>query len=38
MLAESKGLVLRDYRQFWTGYKGGIEKRPLEKGLFSVGV
>jgi hypothetical protein len=27
MLAESKGLVLRDYRQFWMGHKGDIEKR-----------
>ncbi|MCX6655590.1 MAG: hypothetical protein NTY03_10810 [Candidatus Bathyarchaeota archaeon] len=25
MLAESKGLVLRDYRQFWMGHKGDIE-------------
>jgi integrase len=24
MLAESKGLVLRDYRQFWMGHKGDI--------------
>lgn len=27
MLAESKGLVLRDYRQFWMGHKGDIEGR-----------
>ena len=27
MLAESKGLVLRDYRTFWMGYKGDIENR-----------
>jgi hypothetical protein len=27
MLAESKGLVLRDYRQFWMGHKGDIEHR-----------
>jgi hypothetical protein len=27
MLAESKGLVLRDYRQFWMGHKGDIESR-----------
>lgn len=27
MLAESKGLVLRDYRQFWMGHKGDIENR-----------
>lgn len=27
MLAESKGLVLRDYRQFWMGHKGDIEAR-----------
>ena len=27
MLAESKGLLLRDYRQFWMGHKGGIENR-----------
>ena len=27
MLAESKGLVLRDYRQFWMGHKGEIENR-----------
>jgi len=25
MLAESKGLVIRDYRQFWMGHKGDIE-------------
>jgi hypothetical protein len=25
MLAESKGLVLRDYRQFWMGHKGDTE-------------
>jgi integrase len=25
MLAESKGLVLRDYRQYWMGHKGDIE-------------
>lgn len=25
MLAESKGLVLRDYRTFWMGHKGDIE-------------
>jgi hypothetical protein len=27
MLAESKGLVLRDYRQFWMGHVGDIENR-----------
>ena len=27
MLAESKGLVIRDYRVFWMGHKGGIENR-----------
>ena len=27
MLAESKGYVLRDYRQFWRGHKGDIENR-----------
>lgn len=27
MLAESKGLVLRDYRQFWMEHKGDIENR-----------
>jgi len=27
MLAESKGRVLRDYRQFWMGHKGDIENR-----------
>ena len=27
MLAESKSLVLRDYRQFWMGHKGDIEGR-----------
>ncbi|RLI96800.1 MAG: site-specific integrase [Candidatus Aenigmatarchaeota archaeon] len=27
MLAESKGLVLRDYRQFWMGHKGDIENQ-----------
>ena len=27
MLAESKGLLLRDYRQFWMGHKGDIENR-----------
>lgn len=27
MLAESKGLVLRDYRAFWMGHKGDIENR-----------
>jgi len=27
MLAESKGLTLRDYRQFWMGHKGDIENR-----------
>ncbi|MDH5481783.1 MAG: site-specific integrase [Candidatus Bathyarchaeota archaeon] len=27
MLAESKGLMLRDYRQFWMGHKGDIENR-----------
>ena len=27
MLAESKGLILRDYRQFWMGHKGDIENR-----------
>ena len=33
MLAESKGLVLRDYRQFWMGHKGDIEHRyTLNKG------
>jgi len=25
MLAESKGLILRDYRQYWMGHKGDIE-------------
>jgi hypothetical protein len=33
MLAESKGLVLRDYRAFWMGHKGDIEHRyTLNKG------
>ena len=33
MLAESKGLVLRDYRQFWMGHKGDIEHQyTLNKG------
>jgi integrase len=27
MLAESKGLVLRDYRMFWMGHRGDIEFR-----------
>jgi hypothetical protein len=27
MLAESKGLVLRNYRAFWMGHKGDIENR-----------
>lgn len=27
MLAESKELVLRDYRQFWMGHKGDMEAR-----------
>jgi hypothetical protein len=27
MLAESKGHVLRDYRQFWMGHKGDVENR-----------
>jgi site-specific recombinase XerD len=27
MLAESKGLVLRDYRQFWMGHVGDMENR-----------
>lgn len=27
MLGESKGVVLRDYRQFWMGHKGDIENR-----------
>jgi len=27
MLSESKGLILRDYRQFWMGHKGDIEHR-----------
>jgi len=27
MLAESKGLVLRDYRQFWMGHAGDMENR-----------
>jgi hypothetical protein len=27
LLAESKGLVLRDYRIFWMGHKGDIENR-----------
>jgi hypothetical protein len=27
MLAESKGLVLSDYKQFWMGHKGDIENR-----------
>ena len=36
MLAESKGLVLRDYRQFWMGHKGDIEHRyTLNKGRLS---
>jgi hypothetical protein len=30
MLAESKGLVLRDYRQFWMGHKGDMEARFLK--------
>jgi hypothetical protein len=36
MLAESKGLVLHDYRQFWMGHKGDIEHRyTLNKGRLS---
>ena len=27
MMAESKGLILRDYRQFWMGHVGDIEHR-----------
>jgi integrase len=27
LLSESKGLVLRDYRQFWMGHSGDIERR-----------
>jgi hypothetical protein len=27
MLAESKGLILRDYRSFWMGHSGDIENR-----------
>ena len=27
MLAESKGMVIRDYRQFWMGHVGDIENR-----------
>jgi integrase len=27
MVAESKGLVIRDYRQYWMGHKGDIENR-----------
>ena len=27
MMAESKGLILRDYRGFWMGHKGDIENR-----------
>jgi site-specific recombinase XerD len=27
MLAESKGKVIRDYREFWMGHKGDIENR-----------
>ncbi|MEM4234095.1 MAG: hypothetical protein QXU75_02990 [Candidatus Methanomethylicaceae archaeon] len=27
MLAESKGLIIRDYRQFFMGHKGDIENR-----------
>ena len=27
MIAESKGLILRDYRVFWMGHKGDIEHR-----------
>jgi hypothetical protein len=27
MLAESKGLIIRDYRMFWMGHKGDIENR-----------
>ena len=27
MLAESKGLLMRDYRTFWMGHKGDIENR-----------
>jgi hypothetical protein len=39
MLAESKGLVLRDYRQFWMGHKGDIEHRyTLNKGRLPVEV
>jgi integrase len=39
MLAESKGLVLRDYRQFWMGHKGDIENRyTTNKGMLSENV
>ena len=39
MLVESKGLVLRDYRQFWMGHKGDIEHRyTLNKGRLPVEV
>ncbi|MCK4830628.1 site-specific integrase, partial [bacterium] len=27
MLAESKGLIIRDYRQFWMGHKGDVGNR-----------
>jgi hypothetical protein len=27
MLAESRGFIIRDYRQFWMGHKGDIENR-----------
>jgi integrase len=39
MLAESKGLVLRDYRQFWMGHKGDMEARyTTNKGRLPEGV
>ncbi|MFA5771981.1 MAG: site-specific integrase [Thermoplasmata archaeon] len=39
MLAESKGLVLRDYRTFWMGHKGDIENRyTTNKGKLSPAV
>jgi len=36
MLAESKGLVLRDYRQFWMGHKGDIERKLARRSLGAV--
>ncbi|RKY84600.1 site-specific integrase [candidate division KSB1 bacterium] len=39
MLAESKGYVMRDYRQFWMGHKGDIEHRyTLNKGMLPLSV